>query len=67
MEDEEEFMLTTCGAYADNQAEFKDDDGMLKAVMHYIMVHYGEKEMLKKQKKKYKPKDGLYSLNAGLC
>jgi hypothetical protein len=54
MEDEEEFMLTTCKVNADNQAEVEDDDGAPKAAAHYILAHYGKKEMLKKQKKKYK-------------
>ncbi len=30
------------------------------------MVHYAEKELIKKHKKKYKPKDGQYILDAGL-
>jgi hypothetical protein len=30
------------------------------------MVHYAEKELIKKRKKKYKPKDGQYALDAGL-
>ena len=34
---------------------------------HYIMMHYAEKESIKKKwKKKYKPKAGQYSLEAGL-
>ena len=41
------------------------DKGM-SAVAHYIMVHYAEKELIKKRKKKYKPKDGQYTLDAGL-
>jgi hypothetical protein len=48
MEDEEEFMLTMCKANTNNQVGVKNDDGALKAVAHYIMVHYGKKEMLKK-------------------
>ncbi len=67
VEDEEESMLTTCKANADNQAEDKDDDGTHKAIVHYIMVHYSKKEILRKGKKKYKSKVGQYSLNAGLC
>ncbi len=39
---------------------------MLSEVAHYIMVHYAEKELIKKRKKKYKPKDGQYTLDAGL-
>jgi hypothetical protein len=30
------------------------------------MVHYAEKELIKKRKKKYKPKDGQYTLDAGI-
>jgi hypothetical protein len=41
------------------------DEGM-SAVAHYIMVHYAEKELIKKRNKKYKPKDGQYTLDAGL-
>jgi hypothetical protein len=44
---------------------------MLKALksaphLNDIMVHYAEKELIKKRKKKYKPKDGQYTLDAGL-
>jgi hypothetical protein len=35
-------------------------------VPHYLMVHYAEKEMLKKQQKRYKPKAGQYVLDARL-
>ena len=38
----------------------------MSAVAQYIMVHYAEKELIKKRKKKYKPKDGQYTLDAGL-
>ena len=42
------------------------DEGM-STMAHYIMVHYAEKELIKKRnKKKYKPKDGQYTLDAGL-
>ena len=41
-------------------------DKTLSAVAHYIMVHYAEKELIKKRKKKYKPKDKQYTLDAGL-
>ncbi len=58
-------MLTIC---ADNDVVSTDenDDRALEAVVHYIMMHYEEKEKLKKRKKKYERKDGQYSLNAGL-
>jgi hypothetical protein len=39
----------------------------LASIAHYIMMHYADKEsMKKKRKKKYKPKAGQYSLEAGL-
>jgi hypothetical protein len=41
-------------------------DEAMSAVAHYIMVHYAEKELIKKRKKKYKPKDGQHTLDAGL-
>ncbi len=66
VEEEDKFMLTTC---ADNDVVSTDEnnDKALEAVVHYIKMHYEEKEKLKKRKKKYKPKDGQYSLDAGLC
>ena len=33
---------------------------------HFIMVHYKEKEGIKKKKKKYKPKSGQYQLVVGI-
>ena len=37
------------------------------SVAHYVMMHYAEKESIKKKrKKKYKPKAGQYGLEAGL-
>ncbi len=39
----------------------------MASVAHYIMMHYAKKEIVKKkQKKKYKPTAGQYSLEAGL-
>ncbi len=38
----------------------------MSAVAHYIMVHYTEKEPIKKRKKKNKPKDEQYTLDTGL-
>ena len=39
----------------------------MASIAHYIMMHYAEKESVKnKRKKKYKPKAGQYSLEAGL-
>jgi hypothetical protein len=65
VEEEDKFMLTTC---ADNvMSSDKNNDRALEAVAHYTMVHYEEKENLEKRRKKYRPKDGQYSLDAGLC
>ncbi len=66
IEEEDKFMLTTC-ADDDVTSSGENNDRALEAVAHYIMVHYEEKEKLKKRKKKYRPKVGQYSLNAGLC
>jgi hypothetical protein len=73
--EEEEFFLATNG----DEPNDEDDGGVsnegnhpemdnkaLRAVAHYIMVHCAEKEMLKKRKRKYKPKAGQYKLDAGL-
>jgi hypothetical protein len=66
--EEDEVLLAT------NEEEFDEkemesamisNEGM-SAVAHYIMVHYAEKELIKKRKQKYKPKDGQYTLDAGL-
>ncbi len=51
----------------EDPAEDKEDEEVLAAVAHYIMVHYEEKEGVKKKKKNYKPKSGQYQLEAGLC
>ncbi len=38
----------------------------MASVAHYVMMHYAEKESVKKKrKKKYKPKAGQYGLEAG--
>jgi hypothetical protein len=73
--EEEEFFLATNGdkpndednggvSNKGNHAEM--DNKALSAVAHYIIVHSAEKEMLKKRKRKYKPKSGQYTLGAGL-
>jgi hypothetical protein len=59
-------MLTTC-ADDDVVSTDENNDRELEAVAHYIMMHYEEKEKLKNRKKKYKPKDGQYSLDVGCC
>ncbi len=55
----------------DNQRDVEEDPEedpkRLASIAHYIMMHYAEKEsMKKKQKKKYKPNAGQHSLEAGL-
>ena len=57
-------MLATC-ADDDVTSSNKNNDRALEAVTHYIRVHYEEKEKHKKRRKKYRPKDGQYSLDAG--
>ena len=55
--EEEEFLLATSEEEFDGQGEndAKINDETLSEVAHYIMVHYAEKELIKKRKKKYKP------------
>jgi hypothetical protein len=60
----EHTMLATVDEHTDDDGVDKDDG--LAAVAHYIMLHYAEKENLKKRKKKYKPKAGQYQLEAGI-
>jgi len=51
----------------DTQQDVEEDPERLASVAHYIMMHYAKKESVKnKRKKKYKPKAGQYSLEAGL-
>ena len=51
----------------DTQQDVEEDPERLASVAHYIMMHYAEKESVKKKrKKKYTPKAGQYSLEAGL-
>ncbi len=61
--EEEEVMLAMV---EEDPVEDKEDKEVLAAVAHYIMVHYKEKEGVKKKKKKYKPKSGHYQLEAGI-
>ena len=61
--EEEELMMATMG---NNPAEEEEDENVLATVAHYIMVHYEEKEGIKRKKKKYKPKSGQYQLEAGI-
>jgi len=60
----EHTMLATVDKHTDGDGI--DEDAGLAAVAHYIMVHYAEKENLKKRKKKYKPKAGQFRLEAGI-
>jgi hypothetical protein len=73
--EEEEFLLATNqdkpndeddGGVLNEGNHAEMDNKALNAVAHYIMVHCTEKEMLRMQKKKYKPKAGQYTLDAGL-
>ena len=51
----------------ENPANDEEDEEVLAAVAHFIMVHYKEKEGIKKKKKKkYKPKAGQYQLEVGI-
>jgi hypothetical protein len=61
--EEEEVMLAMV---EEDPAEDNEDKEVLAVMAHYIMVHYKEKEGLKKKKKKYKPKSGQYQLEAGI-
>ena len=52
----------------ENRPDYEEDDPeKMASVAHYVMMHYAEKESIKKKrKKKYKPKAGQYGLEAGL-
>ena len=64
MEDEEQLILATVDENPANDEEIKE---VLAAVAHFMMIHYKEKEGIKKKKKKkYKPKAGQYQLEAGI-
>ena len=63
--EEEEFLLTTNSGESDVPAPTEAEEDGIEAVAHYIMMHYDKQEKIKR-KKKYKPKAGQYSLNAGL-
>ncbi len=65
VEDEKQLILATVD---ESPANDKEDEEVLAAVAHFIMVHYEEKEGIekKKKKKKYKPKAGQYQLEAGI-
>jgi hypothetical protein len=67
VEQEEEFLLTAEGVTAEDVAKADDDSSMLEAVAHHIMLNNSEKEIPKKEKKRYKPRAGQHELDAGLC
>ncbi len=51
----------------EDRLDDEDDPEIMVSVAHYIIMHFAKKESIrKKQKKKYKPKAGQYSLEAGL-
>ena len=68
--EEDEFLLAINGEEFEEKemesAKISGEGMSAVAVAHYIMVHYAKKELIKKRKKKYKPKDGQYTLDAGL-
>ena len=66
--EKDEFFLTTNREESDKRGADNTEMGnkALSAVAHYVRVHYAEKRLIKKRKRKYKPKDGQYTLGAGL-
>jgi hypothetical protein len=51
----------------EDKLDDEDYPKKMASMAHYIMIDYAKKESIKKkQKKKYKPKAGQYSLEAGL-
>ncbi len=46
----------------EDPVEDNEEKEVLAVVAHYIMVHYKEKEGVKKKKKKYKPKSGHWAV-----
>jgi hypothetical protein len=61
--DEEELMMATMD---NNPAEDKEDENVLAAVAHYIMVHYEEKEGRKRRKRSTSQNLGSTSWRQGL-
>ncbi len=60
-------MSCTWQVEEEEKLDNEGDPKRLRSVAHYIMMHYTEKEGLKKKwKMKYKPKAGQYSLEARL-
>ena len=49
MEEEKQLMLAT--VEKENPADDKEDEDVLATVAHFIMVHYKEKQGIKKKKK----------------
>ena len=46
----------------------EDNPEKMASVAHYVMMHYAEKESIKKKwKKKYKPKAGQYGIQCLWC
>ncbi len=58
--EEDDFFLATNGEESDRRGadDAEMGDKALSVVAHYIMLHFAENELIKKRKKKYKPKDG---------
>ena len=66
--EEDKFLLATNGEELEEKEmenAMISNEGM-NAVAHYIMVHYAKKELIKKNKKKYMPKNGQCTLDAGI-
>ncbi len=61
--EEEEFMMATMD---NNPAEDKEDENVLAAVAHDIMVHYEEKEGIKRRKRSTSQNLGSTSWRQGL-
>jgi hypothetical protein len=68
--EEDEFLLAINGEEFEEKemesAKISGEGMSAVAVAHYIMVHYAKKELIKKRKQKYKPKDGQYTLDSDL-
>jgi hypothetical protein len=65
VEEKEQLMLET--VETEIQEDDEEDEDVLAVVAHFIMVHYEEKEGIKRKKmKKYKPKAGQYQMEAGI-
>jgi hypothetical protein len=53
-------------ALEDPRMDDTSKEEIFAPVAHYIMMHYAEKENIEKKKRKFKSKQGLFGLEAGL-